>query len=122
MKIIKLNKKEEVFKFEYSIEQPSIKPYSTNRVEYEDGEVVWFGISTNWKRNNNIWYKLSTNHNAKPLEKYLPDIIYGSDRTIWEECVMPIYEELYIEYYKPKTRNSKIDSILSNNIEENTNK
>ena len=34
---------------------------------------------------------------AKSLEKYLPEIVSGNDRTYWKECEMPIYEKLYLE-------------------------
>lgn len=109
---MKLVKKEEVFEFEYSIEDPTISPYVTNRIVKSDGIVVWFGIDVNWKKENGIWYVLTTNQNAKPLKKYLPEIVYGSDRTIWVECEEPYYEKLYNEYYKDINRDSKINSIF----------
>lgn len=112
---MKLIKKEEVFEFDHSIENINIKPYSTNRIQYQSGEVVWFGISINWKRIDNIWHVLTTNHKAKPLEKYLPEIVYGEDRTIWVECDMPTYEKYYQEYYKDVTRDKLLEFILFKN-------
>lgn len=108
---INLVNKKESFEFEYSIEDTSIRPYNTYRIEYKDGEVIWFGLSVNWKRIDNKWHVLGTNHNAKPLEKYLPDIVYGSDRTIWIECDIPEYEKLYLYYNRESIRDQKIHSL-----------
>lgn len=72
--------------------------YLIERYVYEDGSTVWFGIKINWKKEKDgNWTVLATNENAKPLEKYLPDIVYGEDRLYWKECEMPIYEKMYIE-------------------------
>ena len=109
---MKLIKKEEIFEFDQSVENPNIKHYQTSRIEYESGEAVWFGNSVNWKRINNVWHILSTNYNAKPLKKYLPEIVYGEDRTIWVECEMPTYEKYYQEYYKDVKRDKLLDIIL----------
>jgi len=72
--------------------------YHIERVINEQGEAIWFGIAVNWKKEKNgPWTVLSENPDAKPLEKYLPEIVYGSDRIVWKECEMPIYEKLYIQ-------------------------
>ncbi len=72
--------------------------YMIERVVKSDGVVVWFGLDTNWKRESDgIWRVLTTNENAMPLDKYLPEIVYGEDRMYFKECDMPIYEKLYIE-------------------------
>ena len=97
--------KEEWFKFETCLAEPEqqkwIKKeegYSTNRKVSEDGRIVWYGIGINWKKEpGGNWTELAINENAKPLEKYLPDIVYGEDRTYWKECDdMPIYEQIYL--------------------------
>ena len=41
--------------------------------------------------------KTTTNEDAKPLEKYLPEIVYGEDRNYFAPCEIPIYEKLYLE-------------------------
>ena len=72
--------------------------YRIERVVNINGDIIWYGCSVNWKKESNSnWTVLSTNKNAKPLEKYLPEIVYGEDRTIWVECETPIYEKLYQE-------------------------
>lgn len=75
--------------------------YHIQRFINEDDETIWFGINVNWKKEKNgPWTVLSENPEAKPLEKYLPDIVYGGDRIVWNECEMPIYEQLYINIHK----------------------
>jgi len=54
-----------------------------------------------WKKEQNgEWTKLTTNENAKPLDKYLPEIVYGEDRNYFAICETPIYEKLYLELDK----------------------
>ena len=36
-------------------------------------------------------------NDAKPLEKYLPEIVYGEDRNYFAPCEIPIYEKIYLE-------------------------
>lgn len=70
--------------------------YEIERLINEDGEIIWFGLSVNWKKTKDgTWTVLSENENAKPLVKYLPEIVYGSDRIYWKECETPIYEQLF---------------------------
>jgi len=100
--MIKLSKKSEWFKFPSPICEPTVKwkegdIYHIERLTYENGDIVWFGINTNWKKEKGgSWTVLSTNYDAKPLEKYLPEIVYGEDRTYWKKCNMPFYERTYI--------------------------
>lgn len=99
---MKLVRKSEWFEFDSPIGEPNVKYYANNyvieRVVKSDGVVVWFGLDTNWKRESDgIWRVLTTNENAMPLDKYLPEIVYGGDRMYFKECDMPIYEKLYIE-------------------------
>lgn len=49
-------------------------PYFVERKE-ENGEIVWYGLETNWKYSDGKWFVLV--------------------RMIWEECEKPKYEELY---------------------------
>ena len=52
------------------------KPYYVERLE-KDEEIVWFGLETNWKTINGIWYILN-----------FPN---------WEKSNIPKYEEIYLE-------------------------
>jgi len=111
---MKLTKKSEWFVFDSPIGEPYINwkdgdEYHIKRVVREDGETVWFGISINWKKEKGgVWTVLSSNEMAKPLEKYLPNIVYGDDRICWKPCEPPIYEQLYQKYY---CRRKKIENI-----------
>ena len=68
------------------------------RVVNDKGETIWFGQDTNYvKKPNSNWTKLTRNYNAKPLEKYVPEIVYGEDRNYFAECEEPIYEKLRTE-------------------------
>ena len=94
--------KSEWFRLESPIGEPNEKwynePYDIERVVTSDGTIIWFGCSTNWKKEKDgEWTKLTANENAKPLEKYLPEIVYGEDRNIFVKCDIPIYEKLYLE-------------------------
>ena len=74
------------------------KFYDIERVVSQDGTIIWFGQLTNWKKEpNKEWTVLTTNYEAKPLEKYLPEIVYGEDRTYFSPCDTPIYEKLYLK-------------------------
>ena len=102
-KKMKIGRKSEWFIFDRPIEEPyenwnENEKYHIERCTYEDGKIVWFGCSVNWKKEpNGKWTVLSTNEDAKPLDKYLPEIVYGEDRTYWKECEIPIYEKIYLE-------------------------
>lgn len=98
--------KSEWFEFDYPIGEPdhvSRKEYNANnkyrieRIVNQEGEVIWFGINVNWKKMpGEEWTVLSINQEAKPLEKYLPEIVYGEDRVCWKLCDIPIYEQMYL--------------------------
>lgn len=98
---MKLIKKSEWFELPSPLGEPEIEwnrsyPYLIERIVKEDGDIIWFGLSVNWlKKKNGEWSVLSTNLDAKPLEKYLPEIVYGEDRNIFIPCDEPIYEQLY---------------------------
>lgn len=106
---MKIGRKSEWFIFDRPIGEPNEKwnldeEYHIERYTCEDGQIVWFGCSVNWKKEiGGNWTVLSTNEEAKPLEKYLPEIVYGEDRTYWKECEMPIYEKLYLESIKKQS-------------------
>jgi len=94
--------KSEWFVLEKPLAEPNVKwsdddgEYHIERKVYSDGQIVWFGCDINWKKEiDGNWTELTINFDAKPLEKYLPEIVYGHDRTYWKECEMPIYEKLY---------------------------
>ena len=94
----------ETFILDRPLAEPNVKwtdedgEYHIERHESYKGEIVWFGLDTNWKKEaDGNWTVLATNPDAKPLEKYLPQIVYGNDRTYWKECEMPVYEKLYLE-------------------------
>jgi len=94
--------KSEWFVLEKPLAEPNVKwsdnddEYHIERKVYSDGQIVWFGCDINWKKEiDGNWTELAINSDAKPLEKYLPEIVYGHDRTYWKECEMPIYEKLY---------------------------
>lgn len=103
---MKLHTRSEWLRLKSPIAEPEVKwnrkePYFIERVIRQDGSIVWFGQAVNWvKEVNGDWTVLTTNENAKPLEKYLPDIVYGEDRTYFKKCKTPIYEELYIKLQK----------------------
>ncbi len=100
--------KKEYFVFEKPLGEPNIKwnpkdKFHTHREEKENGEIVWFGYEINLKKEpNSNWQVLSTNENAIPLEKYLPEIVYDGDRIVWADCETPLYEKLYLEQFKKK--------------------
>ena len=105
--MIKLDRKSEWFILDEPLAEPNEKlfcpkeGYIIERQVDKDGTIVWFGIRINWKKElNGEWTVLAENTDAKPLEKYLPEIVYGGDRHYWKECEMPIYEKLYIESQK----------------------
>ncbi len=78
----------------YTAKEPNT--YWIERTTKRNGEIIWFGCSVNWKKEKDgNWGVLATNENAKPIEKYLPEIVYGEDRTYFKECEEPIYETLY---------------------------
>lgn len=111
---MKLSKKSEWFIFDSPIGEPEYHwewdKYTIERVVKENGETIWFGINVNWKKEKDgKWTVLSINENAKPLEKYLPDIVYGEDRIYWKPCEPPIYEQLYQKYY---CKENKLNRIL----------
>ena len=66
------------------------RPYQIERTE-ENGQIIWYGIDTNWKFKDNQWYKLENAH-------FVP-------------CVIPEYEKLYLELDKKKSRREKIEKI-----------
>lgn len=74
--------------------------YQIERFVDEKGIVIWFGLETNWKKRlDGQWTVLSVDENSKPLEKYLPDIVYGEGRTYFKPCDPPIYEIFYQNLY-----------------------
>ena len=67
------------------------KPYRIERVESDNGDVIWYGFNTNWQRYNNVWYEL---------------IGYN-----FVECDIPEYELLYLGLNIKKLRKEKIEKI-----------
>lgn len=104
---MKLLRKSEWFTFDKPIGELDIEyfdsEYHIERFVNIDGDITWFGLDTNWcKKSGGEWTKLTTNYGAKPLEKYLPEIVYGEDRTYFKKCDVPLYEKLYIELNENK--------------------
>ncbi len=107
--MIKLESKSEWFILDKPFAEPNERwndedKYHIERLVRRDGATVWYGLSTNWKKElNGEWKELSTNYDAKPLEKWLPDTIYGEDRQYWKECGIPMYEQMYLSLNKDST-------------------
>lgn len=100
---MKLRNKSEWFELDSPLAEPSIRwskneKYLVERIIDSKGAIIWFGCSINWQKlPDGEWTELATNENAKPLEKYLPEIIYGDDRTYFKPCGIPLYEQMYME-------------------------
>lgn len=98
---MKLLSKSEWLELDSPLAEPEVKwnskeKYPIERVVKENGDIVWFGHAVNWKKEKGgVWTVLGTNYDAKPLERYLPEIVYGTDRIIWIPCEEPIYETMY---------------------------
>jgi hypothetical protein len=111
--MIKLYKKSEWFEFDSPLGEPNEDwtnqgKYLCERIVNKDGITIWFGININWKKEPDYgWEVLTENPDAKPLEKYLPEIVYGEDRTYWKDCEMPIYEKLYLELQNKNNESTK---------------
>ena len=99
---MKLSSKSEWFTLDSPIGEPDVKweysyQYQIERVVTSSGDIIWFGLNTNWKKEKDgYWTVLTVNEKAKPLKKHLPDIVYGEDRLYFKPCEMPIYEKMYI--------------------------
>lgn len=96
---MRLSKKSEWFIFDKPLMEPSVlfygKEYHIERVVKSNGEIVWFGLNTNWvKEKGKNWSFLTTDDNIKP------DPVYPSSRSIFKECPEPIYETLYKKFYR----------------------
>lgn len=101
---MKILKKSEWFSFDSPIGEPEIVwkydyDYCIERIQREDGEIVWFGDGVNWTKNPNEkhWRILSVDESVQPNE----DGIYPEERLVFIPCETPIYE---IEYEKSKLR------------------
>lgn len=69
------------------------KPYRIERIENNNGDVIWFGYSKNWHKTDGIWYELVD--------------------TDFVECNIPEYEKLYLELNKKKYRKVKLEKITN---------
>lgn len=121
-KIMKLSNKSEWFILDRPIAEPYQKwddkyKYYVERQVKENGSIIWFGCAINWKKElNGNWTELATNENAKPLEEYLPEIVFGEDLTYWKECEIPIYETLYLELKDKEFINENFKNSYFHNI------
>lgn len=105
---MKLMTKQEWFKLDKPIGEPGIaekykeENYWIERVLKKSGEIVWFGLGTNWTSQDGgkSWKRLATDHSVQPLEEGGCD--YPKERTIWVDCEPPIYEKKYIELNQGK--------------------
>lgn len=82
-----------ILKLKNSLEYgENISPYFIERKE-EDNIVVWYGINTNWKFENNKWYKLENNEFVeckKPEYEYLYEQLYINKLNIWKILIKKI--------------------------------
>jgi len=114
---MKLSSKSEWFVLDSPLAEPNEKfydkgNYHIERTVNQDGTIIWFGCSINWKRERGgPWTVLTTNEEAKPLKKHLPEIVYGSDRTYWKECVTPIYEKLYMDFERSEALRNRMKEL-----------
>ena len=77
--------------------------YWIERVVKTDGEIVWFGLGTNWvsKDNSKTWKYLGTDETIQMIPETKNDRgewvggHYPEGRHIWIDCDEPIYETLY---------------------------
>ena len=104
------SKKSEMFEFFSPIGEPDVKynedRYFIERLLNEKGEVVWYGLNTNWVRTpEGQWTKLGTDESVEPLETYydnegnIDGYLYPEGRSKFFPCPTPIYEKLYQEKY-----------------------
>jgi hypothetical protein len=111
---MKLEKRSEIFKFFSPIGEPEIdyreNQYLIERLVRENGEVVWFGLNTNWVRTpEGQWTKLGTDETVEPLEIYydangdVDGYLYPEERNKFFPCDPPIYEKLYQEKYRDRS-------------------
>lgn len=99
--------KSEWFRLKSPIGEPEIKwhydYYDIERVVTSDGTTIWFGQTTNWKKEQNgEWTYLGVDENVKPTvfikgENGMGDYYeYPEGRNIFIPCKAPVYETLYI--------------------------
>jgi hypothetical protein len=68
--------------------------YWIERVVKENGDIVWFGLGTNWlKEPNKEWTELGTDYSVEPLKP--GGNVYPEGRSKFFPCEEPIYETLY---------------------------
>ena len=83
----------------YTKKEPNT--YLIERVINREGEIIWFGLSKNWKNIKGQWKVLGEDENVKPTETYynsdgtISGHTYPEGRIIWIDCKEPIYETLY---------------------------
>lgn len=94
-KHMELSKKSEWFRLASPIGEPDIKwyedEYHIERVEYQNGQTVWFGQGTNWVKaaGGSAWTRLGDGGEFFP-------------------CPTPIYEILYESIKKATAENASI--------------
>ena len=79
--------------------------YWIERVVKNNGEIVWFGLSTNWvsKDNGKTWKYLGVDETVEMIPETKNERgewvggYYPEGRNIWLDCELPIYERLYLE-------------------------
>ena len=85
---IKLINKTELLEFDSPLAEPNIitnQPYRTHREARINGDIVWFGIAVNWRKEPNKSWEVLGHENGKK---------------IWIPCEPPIYETLYQQMLK----------------------
>lgn len=99
---MKAVQKNEWFKLDKPIGEPNVAEnyredcYYIERLQKENGEVVWFGQGTNWvsKDQGKTWSYLSSGDGDNGTKN---GGVNGGDGEVWIECDAPIYEKLYLE-------------------------
>ena len=101
--------KSEWFELNKPIGEPKIAEnykedsYWIERVLKDNGEIVWFGMGTNWisKDDGQTWQYLGVDETVEMIPETLNERgeweggYYPEGRSIWIDCDTPIYEKLY---------------------------
>lgn len=102
--------KSEWFELDKPIGEPELvgnyneTSYCIERVVKTNGDIVWFGLSTNWvsEDGGETWKYLGTDESVEMVPETKNDRgewvggYYPEGRNIWIDCEKPIYEKFYL--------------------------